>query len=173
MPKKNRDYTGLVRTPPSMAWLIRERAMLKGAIDKIDKQLERLPLERLRLEQELAALDRVIPRHEVKVDPRAIEGVRPQRPRLVSSGGVIKGILACLRGFNGVPVSTIEIAFYVARLNGLALTAEMQADWVKRVGKRLRGLRAEGVVNSFHDTEPGSQAWGMWALAAEVDRKAA
>lgn len=33
---KNHPYTGLLRTPPSMAWLIRERASLKGQIERLD-----------------------------------------------------------------------------------------------------------------------------------------
>jgi hypothetical protein len=58
-----------------MAWLIRERARLKGQIDRIDKQLESLPRERVELEQALAALDRVIPLHEVPVNPSEIRTI--------------------------------------------------------------------------------------------------
>lgn len=64
---KFRDYTGLERTPSSMAWLIRERAKLKGMIERRQKQLQELPREILELQTVLDALDRVIPLHEVKV----------------------------------------------------------------------------------------------------------
>ena len=67
---KNRDYTGLVRTPPSMAWLIAQRARLRGQLDRYRRQQQALPDKIQRLELELACLDAVIPLHEVRVDPQ-------------------------------------------------------------------------------------------------------
>lgn len=85
---KNRDYTGLERTPSSMAWLIGQRAKLRGQLDRYRAQEAALP-EKIRiLEYELASLDAVIPLHAVKVDASAIIGKRPNRP--LTRGGIFQ-----------------------------------------------------------------------------------
>lgn len=71
---RNRDYTGLVRTPSSMAWLIRKRSLLKGQIDRLSKMQTDIPDKIKTLQNELDALDAVIPLHEVPVDPTVIKG---------------------------------------------------------------------------------------------------
>ena len=77
---KNRDYTGLVRTPSSMAWLIAQRARVKGQLDRLRRQQGTLPERIQTAEAELASLDAVIPLHEVNVDPSVIAG-RHRRSR--------------------------------------------------------------------------------------------
>ncbi len=173
MPKKNRDYTGLVRTPSSMAWLIRERARLKGAIDQIDKQLQQLPLERLQLSMALDALDQVIPRHEVKVDPQAIVGVRPRGPAILPYGALTKAVLQCLRKADGQPLWTKEVAYYVARVCDLDLDEVGIVRLNNLVRWRLKDLRARGLVAGLGEGAPGVFKEGRWALKAEDDLKAA
>ena len=80
MPKNNREYTGLDRTPPSMAWLLRKRSILKGELDAIDMALEALPRQRVEKAQQLAALDATIQMHEVQVEPSIVRGTRKARP---------------------------------------------------------------------------------------------
>lgn len=88
---KNRDYTGLDRSPSSLTWLIRRRAELRGAIDYIDKQLESLPQQRREHVKSLKALDQVFPLHEVKVEPKKITGIQPRRPALFPHGALTRG----------------------------------------------------------------------------------
>ena len=77
---KNRDYTGLIQTPSSMVWLIGQRARVKGQLDRL-RRLQLTRPDRIKAaEAEMAALDIVIPLHEVKVDPQIIRGRRPKRP---------------------------------------------------------------------------------------------
>ncbi len=78
---KNRYYTGLIRTPSSMAWLIAQRARVKGQLDRLRRQQDTLPERIKSAEAELASLDAVIPLHEVKVDPNLIKGRQPQQPK--------------------------------------------------------------------------------------------
>ena len=67
---KNRHYTGFLRTPPSMAWLIRERAHLQGTIDRCDKVIDEHAPRRVAAAQQLASLDAVLPLHDgVLVNP--------------------------------------------------------------------------------------------------------
>ena len=53
---KNRDYTGLLRTPPSLAWLIREKARVRGRLERLEKALSALPAEIAQVQAEIAAL---------------------------------------------------------------------------------------------------------------------
>lgn len=161
---KNRDYTGLVRTPPSMAWLIRERARLKGAIDKIDKQLEQLPRERVALVQALASLDQVIPLHEVRVDPEAIVGVKAQAPRIAPYGKLRKGILTALRLAQGRPLYSFEIAGQVAHQLGLHLDGPTKSRLRVAVKKQLQKLRDAGLAKPLHEWSKGKSEDGVWVL---------
>lgn len=78
---KNREYTGLLQTPPSMAWLIRERARLQGIIDRCDRVIDEHARRKVAAAQQLASMDAVFPLHEIKVEPTIIDGVRPHKPR--------------------------------------------------------------------------------------------
>jgi hypothetical protein len=73
---KNRDYTGFLRTPSSMAWLIRERATARGVLDRLQKLEKNLPEQIKAAQAKIDALDSVIPLHDVPVDPTAIKGTR-------------------------------------------------------------------------------------------------
>jgi hypothetical protein len=94
---KNRDYTGLAVTPSSMAWLIRQRSVLKGRIDRQRKLLDDIPRLLVELQRQLDAIDAVLPLHEVKVDPLQIVGRRPKSAPLLPFGVLSKGILKYLR----------------------------------------------------------------------------
>lgn len=92
---ENHDYTGLVRTPSSMAWLIRHRAKIKGQLDRAKGQQDSLPDRIKGLEDDLAAIDAVIPLHEVKVDAELIQSRfgKPRHCRAHQSGGQAAGCL--------------------------------------------------------------------------------
>jgi hypothetical protein len=156
-----------------MAWLIRRRAELRGAIDRIDKQLEDLPRKRLELAEALQALDQVIPLHEVKVEPQTIQGIRPTKARLMPHGAMTRYILECLRKAEGKPVRTIEIAYYVARAANINVEAVSRKALTTRVRHRLQGLREDGVVVSSHELTPGNIEEGRWSLSTGEERKAA
>jgi hypothetical protein len=175
--QKNRDITGLVRTPPSMAWLIRERATLQGQIDRAKKQLDELPRWLVDLHAQMDALDAVFPLHTVQVDPKVIKGKRKHTPALFKHGVVTRGILECLRLANGRPVYTGVIASHIAGNEGFEINKSNKAYLMRRVGKRANTMAREGIISRHHDISPGSQAEGRWSLAddvsAEADLKAA
>jgi len=150
-----------------MAWLIRERATLKGEMDRRKKELEQLPRTICELEADLASLDKVIPRHEVKVDPSAIKGIRPHGRALFGYGKLGKAILECLRLADGTPLYTSEIAMHVARkLDYEMETREQRNALMTAVGYRLKNLTHSIVTRC---PQPG-RATGMetqWFLAAD------
>jgi len=69
-----------------MAWLIGQRSRIQGRIDRWKGQLDGLPEKIKAAKAELAALDAVVPLHEVQVDPQKIKGRRPHGPRTGQSG---------------------------------------------------------------------------------------
>ena len=83
-----------------MAWLIRERRKAKGHIERLEKALDALPEKIAAAKADLAVLDAVIPRHEVKVEPSSIDGVREYKTRVLPYGKMTKHILECLRLFS-------------------------------------------------------------------------
>ncbi len=161
----NRDYTGLIRTPSSMAWLIAQRARVKGQLDRLRRQQGTLP-ERIRTaEAELASLDAVIPLHEVKVDPSVIKGRQPQRPKAAPHGALTKFLLKRLREAAGKPIYTTEIALQFAREHQIDLGLLTQADLMDRVGKRLGALATMGIVLRHHDI--ATTCLGSWSLVMD------
>lgn len=163
--KKNRDYTGLERTPSSMAWLIRVRQVRKGQLDKFLALQARLPEQIALAQQELAAIDAVIPFHEVKVDPDAIAGRQPRRKAMAPYGQLTRQIIRCLKAASGRPVLTPEIAYYVAREAGVDLNQMRPSDLMTRVRDRLRAMCRLGIVHRHHPRE--TEDVGTWSLAID------
>ena len=161
----NRDYTGLVRTPSSMAWLIGKRARLKGQLDRLKRVQQALPDQITALEKELAALDAVIPLHEVKVDPKVIKGCAPKGPNLAASGELTRFLLRVLREAEGKPLYTAEIAMRFAREHDIRFDQIPSAELMDRVGKRLRVLVQKGLVRRHHKLRTRDP--GLWSLVDE------
>ena len=163
---KNRDYTGLIRTPSSMAWLIAQRARIKGQLDRLRRQQGTLPERIKTAEAELASLDAVIPLHEIKIDPSVIVGRKPQRPKAAPHGALTKFLLKRLRQAAGKPIYTTELALQFAREHEVDLSLLTQADLMDRVGKRLGVLTTMGVVCRHHPT--ATTSLGSWSLVMDA-----
>lgn len=162
--KKNRDYTRLVRTPSSMAWLIKQRARLQGKIDILQKKFDSIPSEIAELQEVLRSLDRTFPLHEVQVEPSEIEGRRPKRAALAPHGALTKHILTQLREASG-PLYTAEIGLSFARAFSIDLSKVSQAELADAVLKRLQVLVKRGVVQRHHEKETTRQ--GSWSLVLD------
>lgn len=167
----NRKYTGLERTPPSMAWLIRERAMLKGRIDALEKRLQEIPRELVELRGQLAALDAVIPRHEVRVEPSKIVGIHKTSPPILPYGVMTKAVLKCLRE-SGRPLSTSTIMAHLCVVTGFELTNANRAMVMERLRYRLKTLVNRGVLRRHHSMKTGENAEGRWSLAVDEEEGA-
>jgi hypothetical protein len=163
--KKNRDYTGLERTPSSMAWLIRARQIHKGRLDKFLALQAKLPDQIAQAEQELAAIDAVIPFHEIKVDPNLIEGRRPRRKALAPYGHLTKLIVRCLKVANGKPVSTPEIVYFFTREAGVDPNQLNSRELVAGVRRRLRAMCKLGIVRRHHPRK--TEDMGSWSLVLD------
>lgn len=161
---KFRDYTGLERTPQSMAWLIRERAKLKGLIERRQRQLDELPREILELQTKLNALDLIIPLHEVKVDPQVIKGTRPREKSLAPFGVMTSVIYRVLKEAKGEPRSSSEIALEFMREIGMPVTRANRVHATERVRRRLKAMSHAGSVERHHDLYVRDNSEGLWSL---------
>ena len=155
-----------------MAWLIRQRAVLQGKLDKLNRQLETLPKEILLLQEQLNALDAVFPLHEIAVEPTKIKGKRAKKKALLPYGQMTKGVLKALKEAPQGQLYTTEIAAAIARNYGLALKAPLTSELKRAVVKRLEALHRQGYVERLHSIECGNNAVGSWRLI-DVDQKAA
>lgn len=162
---KNRDYTGLVRTPSSMAWLIAQRARVKGRLDRLQRQ-QGAPPELIRAaEAELASLDALILLHEVKVDPSVIRGRRAKRPAAAAHGAMTKCLLEQLRLAAGKPICTSALSLQFARQHAVDFSVLSQAELMDRVSMRLLALTDQGRVRRKHDT--ATKDLGSWSLVLD------
>jgi hypothetical protein len=158
----NRDYTGLERTPSSMAWLIGKRARIKGQLDRLKRIQSALPDQIAELEGELMALDAVIPLHEVRVDPKVIKGCAPKGPTIAAHGELTRFLLRVLREARGEPLYTAEIAMRFAREHQIQFDQMPSAELMDRIGKRLGVLVQKGLVRRHHKLR--TRGPGLWSL---------
>jgi hypothetical protein len=163
--KSNRDYTGLERTPASMAWLIKVRAARKGRLDKLLALQETLPHQIAQVQQELLAIDAVIPLHVVEVDPTVIVGRQPRQKALASYGQMTKSILRCLKRADGKAVHMLEIAYFFAREAGVDLNQVSHQHLTRCIGLRLTALCNMGLIKRHHPLK--TSGVGSWSLAGD------
>lgn len=149
-----------------MAWLIRRRSTIKGRIERLEKTLAQIPEEIANLLRELAALDIVIPLHEVAVDPVAIVGRRPRKPNMLPWGNMTRHILNYLRAADG-PLYTDDIALHVAKLEKLDLDNFSRRKLIRRISSRLKTLTSDGIVKRHHPEQ--TFKIGRWSLRVPSD----
>lgn len=165
-----REYTGLVRTPSSMAWLIKKRASLQGRIEHKLETREKLQSDIRELRKQLKAIDEVIRQHEVAVDPDAVHGRKPRRKSLVPYGQLGRFLLEKLREADGKPCGTTDLAVAFMQSSGLAVTLLDLKDVRRRVANRLRDFAQDGVVRPAHTPdERGVVKEGYWTLVQEPE----
>lgn len=161
--QKNRDYTGLVITPSSMAWLIGQRSRVKGVIDKLRKMLDEGPKALAHHQEDLRVIDAVITLHEVKVDASSIVGTRPKRKNSVPRGNMKRHILNYLRAADQ-PLYTDDIALHVAKLEKIDLETFPRARFTRLISYRLKDMARKGLVNRHHPKQTSNL--GRWTIRA-------
>lgn len=145
-----------------MAWLIRKRGALRGQLDKAQKQFAELPGKIHLLEAELNALDKVIPLHEVKVDPSAIKGKRTHAPRIAPNGALTAFLLRTLKESAGEPVNSHVLTHNFMLEQSIEMTKPNLIRAGKSVKNRLKNLEKEKVAVRHHALK--SNDFGVWSL---------
>lgn len=143
-----------------MAWLIRKKATLLGRVARNERILSELPSYIQAMRAEIAALDLVIPLHEVKVDPNAIKAKRTKSKPALPYGVVTRGIYECLRLANDEPITSLEIAIHIAKAQGIDIRKSARIRIAVR--DRLNTLARENKVTRHHSVT--SNDFGIWSL---------
>ncbi len=182
-----------IRTPPSLAWLLKTRARLRGEIIKLEtaeaarlrqvgRKLEAIDARRedllstshhaartceqliAALSRDLEAADQVLRLHEVQIDPDLIAPIQTHtRCAATEYGEMSRLILACLKHAQGIPQSTTQVANFVIEQIGSIGHAVDYSDFRYRVRKRLQRLAREGHVKRQHTHRTAVE--GMWLAA--------
>lgn len=164
------EYTGLLRTPSSMAWLLNQRASILGRIEHKTEQKSKLQADISSLRQQLTAIDRVIRQHEVQVDPEAVHGRRSKRKSLVGYGQMGRFVLEQFREANGQTLSTTELAIRFLKSIGEDVTMLKLRDARRRISWRLSDMAQAGTLERRHKPdERGVYKEGIWALRSSDD----
>lgn len=117
------------------------------------------------LQDDITALDRVIPMHPVKVDLSILPPIRKRLPDLIPRGHLERGVLDVLRSVAGHHLATAEIAVALALEHGLD-TTQGRTGW-KRVRqacvKCLNHLEKQGKVIRLHAKQTYGD--GYWIIS--------
>lgn len=110
------------KIPSSLKWLIDKRARLDAEITKTRASLsyaKKLIEELSKLEDDLAAIDRSLGLHEIKVQLEHIQPVRSHYVRVdLPRGELTRSILLCLRLREGAPARMGEIVSFIEARHG-------------------------------------------------------
>lgn len=198
LPRGLFNLRGMIRTPPSLNWLIGKRARLLGEIEKLKKSRpdriasaeKELADAQIRLEQakarlayeqdvgnkiiealrkDLNAIDCVLGLHEIKINPEIIQPIRSQNAkRLLPYGKLTRSIFDSLKQAGGGPLSTDEIVKFIIYSNGLYITAERVPEFREGVRQRLKTLCKKGTVERLHPVK--CRVEGSWTLPQDVTK---
>lgn len=159
------------RTPPSLKWLIFQRSHLSGALARIDnqkkklsKQLDDLDNRAEALRAQLSALDQTFGLHNIQVNPKSIQPVRPQgKERLMPPGQLGRAILAELRRTDDWLSSTEILARIASHITAEGLT---YFEVRHRLRRRLGRLGREGILErQVRYCENGANDDTLWRIA--------
>ena len=161
----NREYTGLVLTPSSMAFLIRSYAAILGKIKHKTKRIKCHREELRELKKQLDAVAVVIALHEVTLNPEVIRPVRPTRARIGPHGEMARFLITALKEADGNPVSTTQLAFRFLMHLDMEVTMFVLKDLRSRVAWRLKDMAKEGRVVARHVPNERKQIIeGYWSF---------
>lgn len=183
----------LIRTPPSLKWLIDKRARLLGEINKLEKSHDKMledakkqiitaenslehakrklafaesavPMMIESMRNDLQAVDNTLGLHEIQINPDIIPPIRTQdSERHSDHGAMTRAIFERLKLAGGQSVSTFEFTDYVAIAIGLDLTENNYQEFRKKLSWRLKNLCTEGKIRRLHQAK--GAIVGRWALS--------
>jgi hypothetical protein len=121
------------------------------------------------LEDDIAAIDRVLAMHPHKVDLSQLKPVRKRQPDLLPRGHLERSILNILRSASGSPLTTVEIATAVALEHSLDTTPSVAGRQRVREAcvKCLNYLAGLGNVERLHSKKTYGD--GFWIISGKDD----
>lgn len=119
------------------------------------------------LQADLRAIDTAIGMHEIQINPEIIRPIHTQdAERSLPYGEITRSIYDCLKCAGGVPVTTTEIAVFIASNNNLELSdVEFQA-FRTSVRYRLKTIASQGKIKRLHQMKGAPE--GKWMLPRDT-----
>lgn len=160
------------RLPSSLKWLIDRRARVAGEIARIEASLakcQRLAEELKPLKDLLESVDQTLSLHDIAIDVSQIPLIRSKSVRVnLPYGAVTHAILTCLKVNDGMPVTTDEVATFVAVRN-IDLTSDpcSMHELREAVRRRLKDMCRLGMIGRRHKAL-GNET-GQWVLKESAE----
>lgn len=152
------------KTPSYLKGLAETRARVAADVRRYQQLYEEIGEALEKAKAELTACDTLIRKYDERLNPDLIEPIKAWKGRYGKRGARNEVILEILKAKAPDFVTTAEIAW--------ALQAKFQLDfysWQERdswarnsVGKFLRGLAKQGVVERLHDPVANTGGVGSW-----------
>lgn len=168
---KHKAFTGrnpygfvMTRTPSSLNWLIQQYARVQGDIKEAQKRIasEQSAIDALKAEAE--ALERVIGRHDVKVD---VDTIRPivsrEKTFTLPHGTVTRLVLTRLRQGGASFTTTSEVLSYLVNETGLELPLNDFSKLKDAVRDVLKKNAQKGLIERGHDASKLIEE-GLWRI---------
>lgn len=142
------DATRRTRTPPVFKWLLNERAVLSGEVQRLETELQRIQQALPSVRGKLAALDATMAAIDPAVAPNAAGSVNAWAGKYGERGAVKACVLSHLQvaGNGGIDVSTL--ALQVAAALGVDLPTKKDFSLFRRdtVHAVLKRAKADGLT---------------------------
>lgn len=152
------------RTASHMRWLLNERAMLVGEIERRQERIDRLAAEQRALQEKIDALDVTIARCDERINAAAAGTVRATTHHYSGWGSLKAFLKACIlaAGDAGVDTTTLchrTIAHF--NLQQVVTPAEIVVYRRNSLHSALRQLREEGTIEPIPRRQ-GSADPAVW-----------
>jgi hypothetical protein len=152
------------KTPSYLKGLAEDRARAAGDVERYVKIAKDVSDALEAARATLAACDLLIRRIDARLNPEDIPLIRVNRCYGGARGKLRATVADILKTAAPRPVTTIEIGVEIQVRFGLVFeTSEARSDWQNNsIGRLLRDLLDNGLVERLHDPKCNAQAGGRW-----------
>jgi hypothetical protein len=162
------SISGQTRTPPHLKWLLNERAMLLGEVQRRESRIQRLTAEAGDLNVRIAALDSAMALFDARVDPQAGGSVRATSERYEGRGGLLRFLMAQLCEASPQGVDTVTLTLRAASLFAVEISSMKDRNVYRdTVGWTLRHLRTTGVIENGYVFRGGHRP-STWRMKSQL-----
>ncbi len=156
-------------TPPVLKWLLNERAMLCGDIQRAEDEVVRLQERIGGLRGQVEALDTTVRLLDSRVRPDTGGVVRAVEGRYESRGGLKAFVVEQLQAAGAPGIDTTTLAYLTAHRFGLQFSGkeEFSRFCVRSVTPTLKKLREDGVAERISEAAQGPYP-AVWRLVSQA-----
>jgi hypothetical protein len=156
------------RTPSGLKWVANELAAIAGELERIDEQMTGLAARRARLEDQRASLNQV----SALMGAPELQAIMPAVRVHTAYGGrgfLVDWVRGVLQAMAPRPLDTRALVLLAEEQFGLELPTQEARDQYRKnsLGRALRKLRAEDLVERLHDSESTSGP-GLWRWKTQL-----